>query len=169
MSPRRAERETNEVDPKIFSGNCINAVATFEISSEMRNIFTRSWKRCHTRTFFRQRKRFFCLLRNIIFERLISKKSFYPLRHSFPASFQKIINSSFSFYLIFIWLLSDYKYTCFRFFFFFLFVQEKKRKEGRKGGIQRFSKLGVELICAAVNICIVLLIHFALVYLHLRE
>lgn len=132
MSPRRAERETNEVDPKIFSGNCINAVATFEISSEMRNIFTRSRKRCHTRTFFRQRKRFFCLLRNIIFERLISKKSFYPLRHSFPASFQKIINSSFSFYLIFIWLLFDYKYTCFRFFFFFCSYKKRKgRKEGR--------------------------------------
>lgn len=44
------ERETNEVDPKIFSGNCINAVATFEISSEMRNIFSqRSRKWCHTR------------------------------------------------------------------------------------------------------------------------
>lgn len=46
MSPRREERETNEVDPKIFSGNCINAGATFEISSEMRNIFSLFFS-CH--------------------------------------------------------------------------------------------------------------------------
>lgn len=42
MSPRRAERETNEVDPKIFSGNCINAVATFEISLEY--LFSEVWE-----------------------------------------------------------------------------------------------------------------------------
>lgn len=127
MSPRRAERETNEVDPKIFSGNCINAVATFgnfignakylyEVSETVSYTYVFPAEETFLLSFAKHNFRTVNILRN----------RFTLCAILFPRLFERL--------LILVLVLSDYyliiSTRVFDSFFFFLFAQEKKRKEG---------------------------------------
>lgn len=127
MSPRRAERETNEVDPKIFSGNCINAVATFgnfignakylyEVSETVSYTYVFPAEETFLLSFAKHNFRTVNILRN----------RFTLCAILFPRLFERL--------LILVLVLSDYYLIISTRVFdsFFFFCSHKKRK-GRKG------------------------------------